>query len=194
MVNNQGSIDRRIRRTKRLIKDALLVLLRDKNLSQITVSELCEAADINRKSFYNHYADIHTVLGEIEDDYVQKISSFLNQENILYDIEDPYPFISKLTGEIQSNAGLYKLLLEAGECANLVQKMNASLCMHLRDVMEESTYIDHETFLFYINFISAGILAVYQQWFASSEAMSMEKLSSLICKAVCDGGSALRQE
>ena len=44
--------DRRIRKTKRNAKQTLVRLLGTKNFDQITVTELCEAADMSRITFY----------------------------------------------------------------------------------------------------------------------------------------------
>ena len=50
--------DRRVNRTKRQIKKALINLLSKKALSRITVSEITELADIGRGTFYTHYQDL----------------------------------------------------------------------------------------------------------------------------------------
>ena len=50
--------DRRVNRTKRQIKKALINLLSKKDLSRITVSEITELADIGRGTFYTHYQDL----------------------------------------------------------------------------------------------------------------------------------------
>ena len=47
--------DRRVLRTKKNIRQAFLHLLSEKSLSQITVKELSDLADINRKTFYMYY-------------------------------------------------------------------------------------------------------------------------------------------
>ena len=46
--------DRRVVKTKRAIRNALVQLLSEKELDQITVKELADRADINRKTFYNY--------------------------------------------------------------------------------------------------------------------------------------------
>lgn len=58
--------DARIRYTKKMIRDAFLSLLREKNVRQITVTELCRLADINRATFYKHYRDAFDLLEQIE--------------------------------------------------------------------------------------------------------------------------------
>lgn len=55
--------DRRsVRRTKRLLKASLIDLLQTKGITKISVSELAQAADINRGTFYLHYRDIYDLL------------------------------------------------------------------------------------------------------------------------------------
>ena len=57
---------RRVTMTKLLLKTALIELMQEKPFPQITIKELCERADLNRTTFYLHYADQTAVLREIE--------------------------------------------------------------------------------------------------------------------------------
>ena len=57
--------DRRVLRTKKNIRQAFLHLLSEKSLSQITVKELSNLADINRKTFYMYYSNIEDILKEL---------------------------------------------------------------------------------------------------------------------------------
>ena len=58
--------DRRVRRTKAQLRQALTELLREKDLRSITVRELTERADVNRGTFYAHYKDIYDMLEQCE--------------------------------------------------------------------------------------------------------------------------------
>jgi len=57
--------DSRPIKTKKSIKQALLILLKEKDMSSITISELAVAASVSRKTFYLHYKDISDILDEI---------------------------------------------------------------------------------------------------------------------------------
>lgn len=59
---------RRTRYTRRAMQDALIELLRDQPLGSLTVKALCERADVNRSTFYAHYASIEELLHDIEDE------------------------------------------------------------------------------------------------------------------------------
>lgn len=61
--------------TKRLVKEAMLDMLMSKGIQDISVTELCNAAGINRTTFYNHYAGTFEVLAEIENEFLARLSS-----------------------------------------------------------------------------------------------------------------------
>lgn len=73
--------NQRIMLTKRLLKEALLTLMAEKNIQQISVSELCQTAGINRSTFYNHYGSQFDVLKELEHDTANKIKEVLDKKN-----------------------------------------------------------------------------------------------------------------
>jgi AcrR family transcriptional regulator len=50
-------MDRRILKTRKLIKRAFLSLLEEKPFEKITVKEICERSETGRVTFYNHYED-----------------------------------------------------------------------------------------------------------------------------------------
>ena len=70
---------RRTRYTRRAMQDALIELLRDQPLGSITVKALCERADVNRSTFYAHYASIEELLHDIEDETMAWVTTALEQ-------------------------------------------------------------------------------------------------------------------
>ena len=60
--------DRRVRRTKTNIKKAFIELLKEKSFQEITVRELSERADINRKTFYAYYTGMEELLAAVMDE------------------------------------------------------------------------------------------------------------------------------
>ena len=58
----QSSTDRRVRKTKKQLRLALMELLAEKSAKSISVRELTERADINRGTFYIHYRDVGDLL------------------------------------------------------------------------------------------------------------------------------------
>jgi AcrR family transcriptional regulator len=56
------SVDPRIRRTRLLLQDALVELLKKKGFDEISVQDIAEEATINRATFYAHYPDKYALL------------------------------------------------------------------------------------------------------------------------------------
>lgn len=101
---------RRIKLTKRIIKTAFIELLHKKSLEQITVTELCSAADVNRSTFYDHYSDFNMLLREIESDFLKQMP-FLNET--LTKKDTLTEFIS-FTRYVQENKDAYIILVKNG--------------------------------------------------------------------------------
>lgn len=68
-----GSESRRSRMTRRLMKDALMELMEDRPLASVSITELCNRADVNRSTFYSYYSDLLQLLKEIEDDIIAQL-------------------------------------------------------------------------------------------------------------------------
>lgn len=66
-------MDRRVKYTKKAIKDTFLNLLKEKEISKITVSEICKLSDINRATFYRYYLDVYDLLEKIEQDFILEL-------------------------------------------------------------------------------------------------------------------------
>lgn len=72
---------RRVRMTKRILKDAMIDLMEEKNINRISIKEICELADVNRSTFYAHYENQYDLLEEIEKEIVDEIPRI----NLYYD-------------------------------------------------------------------------------------------------------------
>src|SRR5258707_15719817 len=73
--------DRRIRRTRRLLRDGLLALVLEKGYDQITVQDILERADVGRATFYAHFRDKDDLLvsgaDDLRESLRQQMSAFV---------------------------------------------------------------------------------------------------------------------
>ena len=76
--------DRRVIRTKKAIKAALFKILETKDLSAVTITELTQKANINRRTFYTHYRNITDILNDIEEDLISALTKLLQS----FDVKD----------------------------------------------------------------------------------------------------------
>ena len=70
--------DRRVRRTKKLLTQALTQLLQEKQINEITVKELTDLADMNRGTFYLYYKDMFDMLEKIEDGMFEALDAIVS--------------------------------------------------------------------------------------------------------------------
>jgi AcrR family transcriptional regulator len=56
-MTSKSTLDPRIRRTRRLLQEAVLALAEEQDFAAITVQDISRRAEINRNTFYSHYRD-----------------------------------------------------------------------------------------------------------------------------------------
>lgn len=74
-----GTEDRRILRTQKKLKTALLQLLEEKQLHGLTITEVTKHANCNRVTFYSHYKDLNELLAAIVDDHLNGLVSYFRK-------------------------------------------------------------------------------------------------------------------
>ena len=71
-------VDKRITKTKNNLKTALVKLLENHKIEDISIVELTKLANVNRKTFYLHYNEIPSVLREIENTTYDKVKNLIS--------------------------------------------------------------------------------------------------------------------
>ncbi len=69
--------NQRIRLSKTMLKNALIELLKTKNIEKISIYELCGQAQINRTTFYKYYGSQYDLLADIENDVFNELETHL---------------------------------------------------------------------------------------------------------------------
>ena len=96
--------DVRVKRTYKQLTNSLIKLLTDKNFEELSVSEICEAADVHRATFYKHFNDKYEFLNFCFDNELSKITFEVPsdghtvediKENFMYFIRTTFEFASK---------------------------------------------------------------------------------------------------
>lgn len=113
--------DRRTKYTKQVIKDCFLKLLNKKSYGQITVTELCQLAEINRGTFYLHYYDLKDVLDDVLSDMVSDTTDVITHVTCAQKQRTgcTYPFCDK----IHSNPQYHPLFLDDMISPRIIEKL-----------------------------------------------------------------------
>ena len=116
MIENESK-DRRYKRTKYVIRRAFEELISEKDVNDITITEIVSVANINRKTFYAHYDGIYKLIEEIENTtpsfknsakdfnrmYLDIVDS-LNQKEVNYNEYEPFfKYINQIFPQYQES-------------------------------------------------------------------------------------------
>lgn len=100
--------NRRIKMTKLLLRNTLLSMIHETPVERITVTALCEQADINRSTFYLHYQSVDDLLSTIENELYEAINAEACVTNCFEPDEDS---LSNVFEVIYQNKELCQVLL-----------------------------------------------------------------------------------
>lgn len=186
--------NQRIALTKRLLKESLIRLMETKSLQAITVSELCESAEINRSTFYNHYGCPADVLREIEMDIVSDLVQIWEGKCAA----ENWPVNKRaemLCAYFQDNKKLSKLLLQNSD----TNSEFASLMFQLSQV--QSAYEqaladwDEDSKRLMITFLCNGSYHMIRQWILEDIPKTPQEMGEIIyCIAKQGWDSSFPQE
>ncbi|MCD7891507.1 MAG: TetR/AcrR family transcriptional regulator C-terminal domain-containing protein [Ruminococcus sp.] len=113
--------NQRISISKRLLKEALLKLLNYKDISKISITELCREAGINRSTFYRYYNVPQDLLVDIEKELIENVQ---NVAPIPVKAEDILPYLEKLFTYIYDNAKISKIIIRSNSEVNFVHMID----------------------------------------------------------------------
>ncbi|MEU0634517.1 TetR/AcrR family transcriptional regulator [Streptomyces sp. NPDC005989] len=69
--------DRRTRRTRRNLSDALVALVLERGFSSLTVEDITERADVGRATFYSHFRDREDLFARVTADLLEELAERL---------------------------------------------------------------------------------------------------------------------
>ena len=68
-----NKVDVRIVKSKESLMSALIGLMGKKKLEELTISEICQEADVNRNTFYSHYSSVRELFEEMNGKYMEAL-------------------------------------------------------------------------------------------------------------------------
>lgn len=188
------SMDRRVVRTKKVLTNALFQLLEEKELSQITVTELAQRAEVDRKTYYLHYNTPADILEDFYRDQVQRLKEKLRQEGIFEGSMDIAGFFRVTNELLAENLDLYRHLAKGGA--------DSSFSNHLRVLLKEKLVAQMRRFVpqlpqeeveLYSLFCASGIHWVYRDWLTGALKMDADTLTRQVTHLVQHNIAALKQ-
>ncbi|GGH69653.1 TetR family transcriptional regulator [Paenibacillus silvae] len=186
MPETSDVMDRRIRKSKAALKEALLQLMQKYTLKEISISDIVQQADLNRGTFYRHYQYKEDLLNEILQDVTQDlVASFRKPYEGLEEFHvDRMPSSAIAIFEhVHQHAQFYTLVVQS-EASSSFQRM---ICDVLRDLsLQDLNYIfpPHINPELLASYQSHAIFGMIMEWirqdFKHSPAYMAEELFKII--------------
>jgi AcrR family transcriptional regulator len=149
----------RRQRTREAIKQGYLswILLNNK---MPHVKELAEQLNINRGTFYLHYADVYAVLDDLEDDTITSIKKIVAE----HQNQSLSQLIVLIIEHIQANRPIFQVLLSSESQTHYVQKLIREMKKLVPQSPIFSRIEDNEVRDYITTFIFAGSISVFANW------------------------------
>ncbi|GAA0090220.1 TetR/AcrR family transcriptional regulator [Paraclostridium bifermentans] len=126
-------MDRRILKTRSVIKESLTALMKEKPFDKITIKDITDKANINRATFYLHYMDKYDLLEQSQNDILNEIKEVLadafkifNPQSLpIQDANTIIPFLSCVYECIGKNSDFVKVILSGNGDLNFHLKFKS---------------------------------------------------------------------
>ena len=168
--------NQRTRLTKLLLKNSLIKLLHKKQIYQITVSELCTEAELNRSTFYKYYGNVRDILEELEEETLAKGMQCMQEIEESGVGKEP---LYRLLCYVRENKDIYQLLLNNTVNGDFPEKMLKSIIDFFK--REASLAINNMKMSEYtFQYLVSGSISVIQNWINGPMTESPSEISNHI--------------
>ncbi len=187
-------MDRRKRKSRKALFDACVELVQEKEFQHITINEIVNRADLNRGTFYLHFADKYDMMDSFENEMIEKIeevilSNLPDEPSDQLFIQTRYDTIKELINCLEENKELLQLLLKSSHHSSFQAKLRSKL----KVVFEERILPDFNksslnipTDLFVVIFTSAA-LGIIEYTFQSDAPIESEQLTEFLINVMING-------
>lgn len=172
--------NQRVMLTKRLLKENMIDLLMEKDIYQISIRELCDAAGINRTTFYRYYGSQFDLLAEMEDDMINRIKAML----LGRESEVSAQTLTSICAYLEENLNLCRLLIN-----NNIDPEFSSRLFQMEPIQLSLLNRLQNTFgaddLEYVSaFVINGSFRLLQKWLNKDKREPPEKIAILVANLV----------
>lgn len=172
--------DRRIKRTNKLLQEALVELTLEKGYEEVSIRDLTERADIGYATFFRHFRDKDALLEEV----LQSMKDGMNQ--LLtpgWLIKDPQLGCEMLFQFVQQNYELVKVLLNTTTTMTLLKPVQE---LALKEVMEQLPPNSGEVVPADVRagFLISSLIMMIRWWVENDRPYPPERMGSFTAELV----------
>ncbi|WP_407270315.1 TetR/AcrR family transcriptional regulator [Radiobacillus sp. PE A8.2] len=183
-------LDRRKKYTRMVLKESLMELLKEKPIAAITVKEICEVADINRSTFYSHFADHYALLAQIEEELIYDLNEYLNQINLNADTE-ALQITEKIIEYVAVNKDVCQILLSEHLDSAFLKRVVTVAHDYTVKSLIDSKNLEEDLSSYASLFAIYGSIHVIEHWLKNGMDKSPGELAEITTKLTNNGLNGL---
>lgn len=165
-------------RSRKLIREAFLKLLNEKDLQKITVTDIVTLADINRATFYAHYPDVRGVVEEIENEIIDKMLTLLREFDFSNFFYNPTPLLLQISRYLEEDVGFYRTLIMSNGADQFMEKLKKIFANYMNADKDIPKNVRNSAmFSLRVCYFAGGITNMYNQWFRGKLNCSLNDIS-----------------
>jgi len=185
--------DRRVKYTKRVLKESLLKLMEQKPVNKIQIKEICELADVNRGTFYAHYNDQFDLLRQVQDEFAAEIKTIQGKRQTQE--ADTLGMITELMTQLAGQRPLCNILFGTNGDYDLINKlMDNAYTDFLNDWKQKFGNPSERQLEMLYAFISNGSAAIIRNWVVSGMKEEPGEVARFILQATNYGSHSFVKE
>lgn len=188
MEKTVKKIDRRIKKTKRLLREGLTRLIQTKSINDITVKELTDSIDINRGTFYLYYKDIYDMLDKVETEMMEEFNELLLSYSVETVVMEPVQVLENILTFIADNADICVALLSKNGDIGFIKKLTQFLhekC--LQDWITLSHNVDETHFEYAYSYFIYGSVGLIETWLNDGMKNTPHEMAVLLQDLIMNG-------
>ncbi|MCA1055883.1 TetR/AcrR family transcriptional regulator [Rossellomorea aquimaris] len=184
-------MDRRIKKTKKSIKEALFKFAVIKGMENVTVQDIIDEADINRATFYYHYKDKYNLFQEIVDETLEGLMNDVVLPHKAESVEDIlHPPALAFFKHVEKHIEIYKIIIGKkglpGIRWEMLDTLKTSIEKNIMQLEEgEFGVLVEKDFL--VNFIAGALLALIMDWIEGEMPGGASELADQFVSVITKG-------
>ncbi len=169
--------DLRVIKTKKILYETLIELMKTKTFEEIKVSDICTKALINRSTFYAHYEDKYELLLEFINSLKEEFTNELNKnKNILNTREYYLEMIRLFLDHIENKKDIYNAIMINNRNSIMMDILSSVVNNEVIKKMESSNISTKVPVNIIAKFYLGGVLNLGIEWLRDTNKYDKEEI------------------
>ncbi|MCJ1778783.1 TetR/AcrR family transcriptional regulator [Mammaliicoccus sciuri] len=187
--------DRRVRKSKRAIKQAFIQLLKENNLDRITIQQISDLADVNRGTFYLNYEDKYALLDEMENEQIEKIKGFVDIRKMDLSTKTSDRFIEDFANKIiknvithiEHNIEFYQVILNLERKSQIEEQLADIVRSNIKHLIGDKDNVFGIPENYYLSYVVGSMMSMIKYWVSDENRVSVEELVNYVSTIASTG-------